>query len=358
MPNPVRSVATVMPGAPAIVSCADFAPAVSGFRSTESVHDAFGASAGSSHPVIEKLSASVPDRDAASVSVGTSPTLVTITETVEWSGTRPAWSRSRWSRLGATITEPRLRSTARVTRRAGASPRPLTAPLTVPPGLAVTSNSADFAPADMGENVPMKVQLSAAARIWPVHVSAPAANSLGSDPVGWIVIAPVGEPPVLVTVNVAVVVPTLPTTTPPSMFTLAAIDIAPSVTPRPARLAVTAPPGFAETRSVAAFAPALAGANTTAIWQVAAGASVAQLLLSKEKLAVSPSNAAAIEPVATVPVLEIVNAAAGLAAPSVTEPTSLDVRSMWSAACPGDVSVDASGAALLSPQLMLAVRAA
>src|SRR5262245_18945858 len=90
-----------------------------------------------------------------------------------------------------------------------------------------------------------------------------------------------------------------------------------------------APPGFAVTVSEAALlAPAVAGANTTEMLQVAPTARVIPLQVSAETMKSAafdpPSAAADSAPVATWPVLRTENIVAVERTPTITEPKSRD----------------------------------
>ena len=88
-------------------------------------------------------------------------------------------------------------------------------------------------------------------------------------------------PPVLVTVNVTVVgVPATTATFPKFAGGGAVILKAAGVAPVPLKLALTVPPGVAETSSVVAFAPALFGVKLTEMVQVVPAAKVRPAQLS------------------------------------------------------------------------------
>jgi hypothetical protein len=191
MPSPTSVVTTVPPGAPVSVSWPLRVPVVVGVNVMVTVHVVPPASSVPLH--VPPVAAKSPVTVWTSAPDGTSPRFATVTVSA--------------ALVCPTTTEPSPIWSGTTRRLAAARPVPVTAPLTLPPGVPETWNSADFAPAESGARRTWNVHVAAGASVMPAHRSALFAKSLGSLPAGTTLSAPVEPVPVLVTVNVATVVP-------------------------------------------------------------------------------------------------------------------------------------------------------
>jgi len=184
------------------------------------------------------------------------------------------------------------------------------------------------------------VQLAPAANM-PVHVLLPSKNWPASVPPSEAATVPEAALPVLVTVNVTGAL-VLPLATGPKFCGVGVMVNVAALGQSPFKLALTLPPGVAETLSEAVLVPAMVGENVTTMVQVAAGANVPLHVLVPivNWLASVPASEVVMAPEAAPPVLVTVNVTGALVLALATDPKLCVVGEMLKAAAAGVLADD------------------